>query len=212
MRVRIEAAVLPLMLFAAELHAQAPRDTALARRIMELRAAVEQAHHDLVPQAKPGTATIMRRDEGLVSRLRSVDSIASSGIEAIIDTRGWPGRALVGDEAAHAAFTLVRLGKLSLKRKALVLLQKAVSSGDASALDAAYLLDDTQVALGEPQTYGTRLQFVNNHFEAAPIADSSGVDARRRTVGLGALADSVAAVKVVGMPMNAITVPPGKAP
>jgi len=108
-------------------------------------------------------------------------------MRAILAAHGWPGRTLVGDDGAEAAWLVVQHAVLApdVQRRGLTLLRRAVRTGEAPAWQLAYLDDRVRMSRGVEQTYGT--QFVpgaDGRSLPWPIADAAGVDARRRRIGL----------------------------
>ena len=73
-------------------------------------------------------------------------------------SQGWPGRSLVGEEAAHAAWLLAQHADRhpALQEQWLSLLEAAVAQGEASPIDLAHLTDRVLLARGELQVYGTQ--------------------------------------------------------
>ena len=52
----------------------------------------------------------------------------------------------------------------------------------------AYLTDRVLVAEGKPQRYGSQFFTVDGELKPRPIEDEANVDARRKEVGLGTMA------------------------
>src|SRR5262249_50196693 len=72
----------------------------------------------------------------------------------------------------------------------------AIASGDASALDAAYLSDRIAVFEGRPQTFGTQFDWdAQGQLSPAPIRDPQTIEERRASIGLPPLADSIAEMR-----------------
>jgi hypothetical protein len=134
--------------------------------------------HDMGPMPKEAELTL--------KALRTIDEGNTAWLKAIVRRHGWPGRSLVGEEAASAAWLLVQHADHDpeFQRECLDLMEKAVERGDASAQDWAYLTDRVLRAEGRPQRYGT--QFTES-LEPQPIEDRERVDERRASVGLGSL-------------------------
>jgi hypothetical protein len=135
------------------------------------------------------------RDEDLRAELLTfaLDAGAPESAErlwAVLDDyEAWPGRRLVGDDGAHAAWLIAQLGDTDLQRRALGHLEAAVDCGDAEPAHYACLLDRIRMAEGRPQVFGT--QFVagtDGDVTPWPIEDPGGVDERRKTAGLEPLA------------------------
>src|SRR5690349_20618500 len=91
--------------------------------------------------------------------MTAADAPVQARVREIIRARGWPGRRLVGDDGAHAAWLIVQHADTAYQRAALPLLLAAVRRGDARAADASYVDDRVRKAQGRPQRYGTQLEF-----------------------------------------------------
>jgi hypothetical protein len=113
---------------------------------------------------------------------------------AILNLHGWPGRDLVGESAAEAAWLVVQhaIGSPSLQRRALSLLKTAAATADAPLVQAAMLEDRIRSNEGSGQRYGTQLDWdEHGQLSPLPIEDEPNVDVRRAEVGLGSLAQYV---------------------
>ncbi|MEC4018188.1 DUF6624 domain-containing protein [Streptomyces sp. H27-D2] len=82
----------------------------------------------------------------------------TAALKRITAEWGWPGRTLVGAEAAEAAWLLVQHadGDPDFQAHALDLLDDAVYLGEAEPRHFAHLTDRTRIAQGQPQLYGTQ--------------------------------------------------------
>jgi len=133
------------------------------------------------------------------ARLRvvlGIDSSLTNRLRRIIAERGWPGRSLVGRDAADAAFLIVQHSPSdAFQREMLPLLQAAADSGEAGAADVALLTDRVRTHDGKPQLYGTQFRIVDGGLEPFPIEDPAGLDARRQRVGLLPMAEYVAMLR-----------------
>ncbi len=131
--------------------------------------------------------------DGYHPRMAEVHNRNADRLSAIIDRHGWPGRGLVGEDAARAAWFVLQhaIGQPALQRRGLVLLREAAARGDASAIGVAMLEDRIAFFEGRPQRYGTQYDW-DERGELAPwaIEDEAGVDERRRAVGLPPLAEN----------------------
>lgn len=123
------------------------------------------------------------------ARILQIDDDNAAWLATVVDTVGWPGRTLVGDEGAHAAWLLAQHADRypSLQRRCLELLEGTVIAGDASPIDLAYLTDRVLLASGGSQIYGTQMTAQDGRFVACRLCDPDTVDDRRASVGLGAL-------------------------
>jgi hypothetical protein len=131
--------------------------------------------------------------DGYHPRMEEVHRRNAARLTEIIEERGWPGRGLVGEDGAHAAWFVLQhaIGNPALQRRGLQLLREAVAAGEAPAGQAAYLEDRICFFEGRPQRYGTQYdRDENGELNPHPVEDPAGVDERRRAVGLGPLADN----------------------
>jgi len=112
-------------------------------------------------------------------------------LRAIVAEYGWPGRSLVGQDGAHAAWLLAQHAddEPDFQRECLDMLRVAVDAGEAAAVDWAYLSDRVAVALGQPQLHGTQFRRDPNgdRFIPAPMDDIVRVEQRRAGLGLPTL-------------------------
>ena len=115
----------------------------------------------------------------------------------IMDEYGWPTAARVGEDAATSAWRVAQHADrdLSLQRRALRLLEEAVSRGEAHPRQLAFLRDRVLVNEGRPQIYGTQIAGIR---DGAPVPwpcadpDPGRVDALRAEVGIAPFAEHVA--------------------
>jgi hypothetical protein len=66
---------------------------------------------------------------------------------------------------------------------------KRVRQGEVESADFAYLTDRVLVAQSKPQLYGTQFVLLDGKWQPKRILDEAHVDRRRRSVGLGSMAD-----------------------
>jgi Family of unknown function (DUF6624) len=182
-----------------------PRWAPLAAKLSARRAALDSGLMrellvlaDSDQAARQGVGEVVRRygraspqADSVTAALAASDAPRLERIKAIVAERGWPGRRLVGDDAAHAAWLLVQHAPLDYQKQVLPLLLAAVGRDDARAGDGALLQDRVLVGEGKPQLYGTQ-----THFPATPgppvlepISNEACVDVRRQSVGLEPLRD-----------------------
>lgn len=106
-------------------------------------------------------------------------------LEEIIQEHGWPGKSLVGEEAAGAAFLILQHAEPEVLAKYFPLLKEAAAKGEADPQDAAMMEDRNLMYQGKKQIYGTQI----SNGELYPIENEENVDARRAAVGLPPLAE-----------------------
>ncbi|MYT27267.1 MULTISPECIES: DUF6624 domain-containing protein [unclassified Streptomyces] len=113
----------------------------------------------------------------------------------ILDAHGWPTADRFGADAARAAWLIAQHAdrQLDVQRRALSLLERAVTDGLASPRDLAFLQDRTRVNDGREQLYGTQIAGVRNGAPIPwPCQDPESMDQRRAEVGIPPFDDYVA--------------------
>ncbi len=130
-------------------------------------------------------------DQELASQVRNVDQKNIARMKEIINTHGWPGKTLVGEDGANAAWLLVQhADKDRPFQKLCLALMAAAGPEEVSQSDLAYLTDRVRMGEGQPQIYGTQFWTdESGQFGPQPIEDEALVNERRASVGLGSLAD-----------------------
>jgi hypothetical protein len=116
-------------------------------------------------------------------------------VEEIIAKAGWPGKSLVGAKASGAVWTILQHSKIETLKKHLELMTKAAEKGEIDGGLMATSVDRVRVSEGKPQLYGTQFHEVNGVWVAEAIEDEANVDARRKSVGLGPLAEYTALLR-----------------
>jgi hypothetical protein len=126
-----------------------------------------------------------------VERLAAIMRDNAAWLADTIHDWGWPGRSLVGDDGADAAWLLAQHSDHdpAFQRECLDLLTAAAARGDARQSNVAYLTDRVLLKERGIQLYGT--QFTNGPGgpEPQPIEDPDGVDERREAMDLMSLAE-----------------------
>jgi len=150
----------------------------------------QEARRAIAPDGGPGADP----DSEEAMRMCQVDDVNTARMREIIEEHGWPGRSLVGEDGADAAWLLVQHAdaEREFQKHCLGLMTEAVGAGEARADLLAYLTDRVLVGEGELQRYGTQLHRVDGKWAPFALADEEQVDQRRAAVGLGPLADYVA--------------------
>jgi hypothetical protein len=136
--------------------------------------------------------------DGYHPTMQAVHDKNAARLTEIIEQYGWPGRWLVGEEGARAAWLVLQhaIAHPDLQRRGLVLLQQAVAEGEVPAAEAAMLEDRIAFLEGRPQRYGTQYDW-NEGGQLGPwtIEDEANVDERRREVGLPPLAENTRRIR-----------------
>lgn len=117
---------------------------------------------------------------------RHNDHANAQVLRRVITDHGWPGRSLVGEEAAKAAWQIaLRADHVpDLQRLVLRLMDTAVKHGEATIQQWAHLHDRCSINSGTAQTYGTQHRLGPDGVEILPVRDPEHLDARRASVGL----------------------------
>lgn len=130
-------------------------------------------------------------DSAQDAAMARTDSANTAWLKAYVARWGWPTAAQVGREAVETAFLIVQhaVRDTAFMRAMLPLIEQAQRRGDLKAQAVALLTDRIEVKAGHPQIYGTQLSLHGGRWVLDPIADSAGVDARRKSMGLPPLAE-----------------------
>lgn len=137
--------------------------------------------------------------QGYAPRMAEVHSRNAQELESVTERYGWPGKSLVGDDGANAAWLILQhaIGSPSLQRRCLAILREAASQGEIEAAHVAYLEDRICFLERRPQLYGTQFDWDENG-QMSPwlLKDAVKVDEYRRSVGLGPLAERLEQVRI----------------
>lgn len=129
--------------------------------------------------------------EDVAAQCQRIDEDNTRWLADLVTKRGWPGRSLVGEDGALAAWLLAQHADQDREqqRTFLDLLRGAVSQGEASPAHLAYLEDRVRVGQGQPQLYGTQFARTDGDLAPRPIEDPEHLDERRAAVGLQPFAE-----------------------
>ena len=136
-----------------------------------------------------------RDDKSLQDEVKEVDTTNLVQIEAILKEHGWPSKALVGEKAAGAAWTVIQHSDLEVQKRYIAVMTKAADTGELHWGLLATTIDRICVGEGKPQVYGTQFKEVNGEMVPEPIEDAEHVDQRRAKVGLQPLAEYAEMIK-----------------
>jgi hypothetical protein len=136
-------------------------------------------------------------EQAELEQIMNMDEVHTARMQEIIQRYGWPGRSLVGEDGAQAAWLLLQHADQvpEFQKQCLELLQTAVLANEASPAHLAYLTDRVRCHEGKPQVYGTQGQIMNGEVRIGEIEDRDHVDERRAEMGLEPLADYLANLK-----------------
>jgi uncharacterized protein DUF6624 len=142
-------------------------------------------------KANAGKNKTLPPDAPEVKKLQEVDRKNTTRLKAIVAKYGWPGKTLVGEQAANAAWLLVQHADHDrpFQRQCLKLMEEAAKKGEVSKRDVAYLVDRLLVADGKRQRYGTQFKLEKGEWIPNPIEDPASVDKRRAELDMPPLAE-----------------------
>lgn len=132
--------------------------------------------------------------DGYHPRMREVHEKNAKHLIEIIEGHGWPGRSLVGEDGAEAAWRIAQhaIGNPALQRRAATLLEKATTQGEMPAWQVAYLVDRIRMFEGKPQLYGSQFDWdESGELNPCPIENPEQVNERRRSVDLGTIEERI---------------------
>jgi hypothetical protein len=129
-----------------------------------------------------------------VEAMAAADGENLPWLRQVITGVGWPGKSLVGEDGAHAAWLPAQHADSdpAFQRRCLDLLTAAVERGEATIVQQAYLTDRVLLHEGKPQEYGTQAIARDGRPEPGKLRDPDHADQRRARVGLGSLAEYLA--------------------
>jgi hypothetical protein len=158
-------------------------DEELRRELLSRRDEDQRVRQMLSP---PKGRSMARLPDEVAAEWQRVDADNTRWLGNLVTTRGWPGRTLVGEEAAQAAWLLAQHADHDpgLQRAFLDALRSAVAQGEASPAHLSYLEDRVRVHAGQPQVYGTQFTVTGDEFGPFPIEDPQRLDERRAEAGL----------------------------
>lgn len=178
---------------------KAKRDEALRHELLKMAKEDQDARHMLVlkmPSSDKPSLQIPSSDTSALrkigEKILDIDRRNTARMKEIIQKHGWPGKSLVGDDGASAAWLLVQHADQdrAFQKRCLTLLERAVKAQEASAHDLAYLTDRVLVAEKKKQVYGIQWRKVDGKWQPEPIEDEKNVDKRRKEMGLSTLAEN----------------------
>ena len=131
--------------------------------------------------------------DGYQPRMAEVHHRNAVRLAAIMSDIGWPGRSVVGHQAADAAWLVLQhaIGDPPVMRRGLELL-RALPTGEIDPIQVAMLEDRVRTFSGLPQIYGTQFAWdERGEMQPLPIEDAARVDERRAAIGLPPLAEKL---------------------
>jgi hypothetical protein len=127
-----------------------------------------------------------RSGRAMDDRDPEIDRQNTAWLARVLDERGWPGRAVVGEDGATAAWLLAQHADAQprLQRRCLRQVANAVRAGEAPLWHWAYLLDRVLVNEHRAQRFGTQVTVRAGDYQPKRLHDPDRVDACCNQVGL----------------------------
>lgn len=139
--------------------------------------------------------------KALGEQMQEEDTKNRLWLKEVVRKQGWPGRTLVGAQAAIYAWCLVQHADSDreFQRDCLAKME-ALPKGEVRAVDIAYLTDRILVGTGKKQKFGSQLLMKDGKLIPNPIENEEQVDVRRKEYGMEPLADYLKmSVKIYGL-------------
>ena len=133
-------------------------------------------------------------------------------LEKIIRQYGYPGFRQVGEKSANNFWLLVQHADAhpDFQRRVLQLMQPQVKLKNASPVNYAYLTDRVAINAGQPEEYGTQVEYAGSGLgKAVPksLRDPQNVNKRRAAIGMEPLENYLGMMTKMHIEMNTPKVP-----
>lgn len=117
------------------------------------------------------------------------DSLNLIKVSRILDERGWPDKALIGERGTSAIFLVIQHADQGTQEKYLPVVTKAMEDGNLPSRQYAMFFDRLLLRQGKRQVYGTQLAMSKESKApyVLPLEDPEHVDARRAQMGLNTM-------------------------
>ncbi len=174
------------------MHPQRPDVAGLDTLVVELIAMAEEDQRVRAELLAEGVLF-----NGYQPRMAEVHHRNALRLASIMTEMGWPGRSVVGREAADAAWLVLQhaIGDPAVMRRGLELL-RSLPPGEVDPIQVAMLEDRVRTYSGLPQIYGTQFDWdERGEMQPRPIEDAADVDMRRSAIGLPPLAEKLRKIR-----------------
>jgi hypothetical protein len=172
----------------------AKREENLRKELLRMMKEDQEARKQIIEEVKQRSRkdgeTGKKTNTPAMQKLEALDDKNTKRMKEIVDKHGWPGKSLVGEDGAQAAWLLVQHADRDREfQKRCLALMKAAPKGEVSPSNLAYLTDRVLVGENKKQLYGTQFRQQGDKMVPQPIEDEANVDQRRKEMGLPPLAE-----------------------
>jgi hypothetical protein len=131
--------------------------------------------------------------KALWETIHKKDSINLVKIRSILDTYGWLGADIIGEQGNQTLFLVIQHSDQLTQEKYLPMMREAVKNGKATGSSLALLEDRVALGQGKKQLYGSQIgrDEKTQAYFVLPLEDPDNVDKRRAEVGLPPLSEYV---------------------
>jgi hypothetical protein len=155
---------------------------------------VNMAREDV--ELRNSLASYRSLNNGYHPQMKAVHDRNAKRLDEIIQQHGWPGKSMVGEDGAHAAWLIIQhaIAHPQLQRRCFPLLIEQVEAGEITAVEMAMFEDRIRCFEGRPQRFGTQFDW-DEQLLMSPLTmdDPKLVDERRKQIGLRPLRDEIIA-------------------
>jgi hypothetical protein len=185
--------VLLLSFFVQPVFSEAQINEQLKEQILDM-VRLDKALRDSVYYASQTHGWSSKITLTYVESQKIIDKENRDNFEELVTKHGWPGKSLVGEEAAKGALVLLQHADSALQEKYLVKVIYAANRKEVPWSEVAYIQDGILMKKGKKQLYGTRYEVKfekdRKYFVLWPIEDEKNVEARRKKIGLRPLKEA----------------------
>ena len=132
--------------------------------------------------------------DGYNPKMEEIHKENAKQLKKIIKQHGWPGKNLVGEDGAYAAWFVLQhdISEPDFIRSSIPLLQEAANKGELPKKYVAMTIDRIRIYEGKPQVYGTHYEW-DDSGEMSPVflENPEKIDERRADMDLPPLAKNI---------------------
>jgi hypothetical protein len=155
---------------------------------------IDMAREDV--KLRNSLASHRSHTNGYPPQMKAVHDRNAKRLNEIIQQHGWPGKSMVGEDAAHAAWLILQhaIAHPQLQRRCFPLLIKQVEAGEITPVEMAMFEDRIRCFEGRPQRFGTQFDW-DEQLLMSPLKmdDAKLVDERRKQIGLRPMHEEIIA-------------------